>query len=79
MQIVITKCEEQGSHPTHKEFLVVGTVDGEVFSVTVMPFCSEYHYECFPSTLNKDDDEPLQVAIGQHFEDHSIDVGRVGR
>ena len=79
MDINITKCEEQGdTESNHKEFFVTGTVDGHWFSVTVMPFCSEYDYEIYPSILG-DDDESLQIAIGQYFADNNIDVGRVGR
>jgi hypothetical protein len=79
MLITITKCEEKSDPAsTHKEFFVAGKADDELFSVTVLPFCSEYHYERYPVGLG-DDDESLQIAIGQHFGDNDIDVGRVGR
>jgi hypothetical protein len=76
--IIITKCEEQGDHPTHKEFLVVGTVDGQAFSVTVMPFASEYDYEVWPKNL-PEGDETLQIAIGGYFERNNISIGQIGR
>lgn len=76
--ITITKCEEVSDHPTHKEFFVTGKVDDEWFSVTVMPFASEYDYEIYPKSLG-DDDEPIQIAIGKYFAEHNIDVGMVGR
>jgi len=82
--ICILRCEDRTPEPAcsrvemYKEFLVIGTVDGERFSVTVMPYASEYDYHCYPECLD-DDDEPLQIAIGQHFADHNIDIGKVGR
>lgn len=75
--VTITKCELVSDNGTHKEFLVTGTIDGETFSVTVMPWCGEYDYEVFPKHIT--DDEPIQIAIGKHFADTNTDVGLVGR
>jgi len=76
MKIEIAKCERQEDEIL--SFVVSGTVDGDAFVVSVIPSSSEYDYHIFPSAL-EDDDEPLQIAIGQYFEENNIDIGRVGR
>lgn len=75
----ITKCEDAKPDDVCKEFFVVGDVDGAPFAVTVLPSCGEYDYDQYPQSRLGEDDEPLQTAIGQYFEDNNIDVGRVGR
>ncbi len=67
---------EEGSE--HKAFFVIGTIDGEEFSVTVSPFSGEYDYDKFPESL-MDDDESLQIAIGEYWEKNNTDIGKVGR
>jgi hypothetical protein len=81
-KIVITKCECVANNGMHKDFRVEGTIDGDIFAVSVLPWCSEYDYETLPDRLvdGRDfDDEEIQVAIGQHFVDTDTDVGLVGR
>lgn len=59
----------------YKRFLVSGNINGKPLRVWVTPFDGGYDYE----TSVPEDDEPIQIAIGQYFEDNNIDVGLVGR
>lgn len=77
----VTSCQEMPSHVENKSFLVAATVyrDGKPIqgiTVTVNPWYGEYDYE---DELLVDDDEPIQIAIGQYFVDNNIDVGNIGR
>ncbi len=62
----------------HKSIRVTGVIDGEHFCVDVLPYCGEYHWHEIPKSM-PEDDEPVQIAIGEYFDNHDIDVGRVGR
>jgi hypothetical protein len=76
--IVITSHEllENGRCRT---FRVVGTIDDRPLSVIVTPWCGEYEYETSLPDKYRNDDEAVQIAIGQHFVDTNTDVGVVGR
>ena len=80
LAITITKCEELTERTDkHKNFRVAGTVADEPFSVVVSPYCGEYEYEQYPQVLGEDD-EPLQIAIGEYFAQHPLlDIGQIGR
>lgn len=76
MDIVIAKCERHEGEILF--FILSGTVNGDAFVVYVIPGSSEYDYSAYPAAL-EDDDEPLQIAIGEYFEKNNIDIGKVGR
>ena len=62
-----------------RTFRVVGTIDDQPLVVSVSPWCGEYEYETPLPDKYRDDDEPIQIAIGQHFADTHTNVGVVGR
>ena len=78
-KIQIESCKENPTFAKdYKEFEVLGKVNDEEFEVTVSPWCGEYEYDKYPSCLGEND-EPLQIAIGEYFEQHNVDVGVVRR
>jgi hypothetical protein len=59
----------------YRAYRVTGVVGSEVFSVMCQD--GQYDYEQYPGDL--DDDEPIQIAIGEYMEEHGIDPGIVHR
>lgn len=77
--IFVDSCEVESDDEDRKSFRVTGTVNGAPFDVLVSPYCSEYNYSEYPDSELGDNDEPLQIAIGEYFEKNEIDLGRIGR
>lgn len=85
LKVAMTHCQETSpKEATHKSFLMQGTIyenekPVQGFSVTVFPAYGERDYEDELPDCFADDDEPIQIAIGEYFVANNIDVGRVGR
>jgi hypothetical protein len=77
--IVITGHKDLTLGEKHKEILVFLTIDSKLHTVSVLPSCGEYEYGDELPAEFLDDDEPIQVAIGEYFDEHDVDVGVVGR
>ena len=85
-KITITDCREVDSgyeaEAGYKAFVVSLTIDGIPQEVTVLPFCGEYDYASTGWPLPEDlaeNDEPIQIAIGEYFASQNVDIGTIGR
>ena len=75
-QVTITEAKFVGEDGPYKEWIFVGTYDGIRFVVTT--YDGQYDYS-EPTDFPDDDDEPVQIAIGEFAEKNNLDLGKCHR
>lgn len=75
--VTITNHKHIGSDGGYETHEFTGLFFGRPFVVIVCD--GQYDYEKSPDFGDDEDDEPIQVAVGEYAEKHEIDLGKVHR